>query len=426
METKANYTLIGAFTLAGFLGLLLFLMWFAKIELDRQFDYYDVDFREVSGLAIASDVRFAGLSVGQVVDMRLSPRRDGKVRVRIEVRQGTPVRTNSLASVESQGVTGVSNIGITAGTPNAPLLHEDDPDGVPLIRATRSVLQTLGDQGPEIIERLNLVAEQLTQLLGDENQTRVANILTNVERSSASLDRAIADISRATDSIASASANISAFGDRLDGLGTAATTTLSKADTALEQFTTTASHADTALNSATAALGEARGYIADDLRPMTRRLDQAAAALQTDLAALSNRAQVSMGRLDETLGSAGRAFDGADRLVNQDFGPITADLRDTMSRLGDAADQLATELPGITEGLKDAAGSADAAFTGLRDMLDRIRPPIQAFATQGLSQLTPLGQEMRGLVKNMNQLVTTLRRNPSQIFSGPNQPDFRR
>ena len=42
METRANFVLIGAFTILGFLGLLLFLMWFAKLEMDRQFAYYDI------------------------------------------------------------------------------------------------------------------------------------------------------------------------------------------------------------------------------------------------------------------------------------------------------------------------------------------------------------------------------------------------
>ena len=39
METKANYALIGAFMIEGFLGILGFMMWFAKLSLDRQFAY---------------------------------------------------------------------------------------------------------------------------------------------------------------------------------------------------------------------------------------------------------------------------------------------------------------------------------------------------------------------------------------------------
>ena len=50
METRANYVLIGAFALAGFFGILAFFLWFANIQLDRHFAYYDIDFFSVSVL----------------------------------------------------------------------------------------------------------------------------------------------------------------------------------------------------------------------------------------------------------------------------------------------------------------------------------------------------------------------------------------
>ena len=179
METKANFALIGAFTILGFLSLLAFLMWFAKLEMDRQFAYYDIYFTEVSGLGVSSEVTFAGLSVGKVVDMVLADDDNGVVRVRVEVDDDTFVRENSTASLEIQGVTGVANVAITSGTPSTPLLTRED-GRPPVIVGNVSVLQTLSNEGPQMISRLNTVAEQLTVLLGDENQTRVRHILANV------------------------------------------------------------------------------------------------------------------------------------------------------------------------------------------------------------------------------------------------------
>ena len=66
METRANYILVGAFTLAGLLGLVAFALWFAKVEVQRQFGYLDLRFASVSGLTRAAEVRFPGLPVGQV------------------------------------------------------------------------------------------------------------------------------------------------------------------------------------------------------------------------------------------------------------------------------------------------------------------------------------------------------------------------
>ena len=63
-----------------------------------------INFSSVSGLSNAADVRFAGFPVGSVVDIRLSPERDGTIRVRLEVDSETPVRTDSIATVESQDI----------------------------------------------------------------------------------------------------------------------------------------------------------------------------------------------------------------------------------------------------------------------------------------------------------------------------------
>ena len=419
METKANYALIGAFTIAGFLGILGFLMWFAKLEINRQFAYYDIHFTEVSGLGIASEVRFAGLTVGSVVAMDLAPDRAGPVRVRIEVAEDTPIRTDSRASLEAQGVTGVSNVFITAGTPNAPLLRDQDDEGIPEIRSSRSALQTLSDQGPQIIERLNVVAEQLPELLGEENQSRVHNILDNVERSSSNLDQAMADISAATEAIGQAAEGIAAFGGKLDGLS-------ETAGTALSNFSTAAETADGTLASATQTLDELRDYVSGDLRGLTQRLDQTAGALQENLSRLGTRAESSLDNLDRALDSGSRAFDQAAVMFSTDLGPIISDLHDTLGRVNSTLDSVADDIPQITAQLRQAATSAADAFASLQSVLDSAAAPVQSFTREALPQFARLSQEMRNLVGNIDQLVTTLRRNPSQILSGPRTPEFRR
>ena len=426
METRANFVLIGAFTILGFLGLLLFLMWFAKLEMDRQFAYYDIYFPEVSGLGVASTVTYAGLNVGQVVDKQLSDDANGAVRVRIEVEETTPVRTNSRASLEIQGVTGIANVSITAGAPDAPLLRVANPDSTPVIAANRSALQTLSDQGPEMIERLNTVAGQLNELLGTENQTRVRNILTNVERSSGNIDKALADISGATTAIADAAGDFTGFGDKLEVLSTTAETPLNK-------FTETAANADVTLASATSALDEARGYIAGDLKTLTVNLNETAGTLREELPPLTARLRTTLDNADplievakEALGSAARTFDGADRIINTEIGPVASDLRVTLGKANTAIDGVVADIPEISQSLRDAAASADSAFASLRSMMDGARGPVISFAREGLPKFSGLASDLRGLSNNINQLVSALRRNPSQILSGPKTPEFRR
>ena len=414
METKANYALIGAFILAGFLGLLAFLMWFARFEIDRQFDYYDVYFPEVSGLGIASQVRFAGLPVGQVVDMGLSQRGDGLVRVRLEIRRGTPVREDSTAALELQGVTGVANIGISAGTPSLPLLRDGGAD-IPEIPAARSALQTLGEEAPQMVERLNDVMLQLSRLLSEENRAKVDSILTNVERSTGNLDQAIADISAATGVVSDVADSLSVLGPRLDTLGGRADGTLQKAEDALTKITETAANLDRALESGARALDTLDGYVSDDLALLTARIGTTLDNLDPTLAGAP-----------DALAAAQRAFEGADRIVNTDLAPVIEDLRGTLAGLNQAVAQVNAELPAVTQRIASAAASADGAFGSLRGMVDSIRGPVQNFAQEGLPQFGMAGRDIRSLAQSVDQLVRSLGRNPSQILSGPRAPEFRR
>ena len=107
MEIRANYVLIGLFTLLGVLAGLGFFVWLAKLQIDRQYERYDVLFSSVSGLSTAAEVRFNGINVGQVTDIQLYDEDPSKVRVRIEVAAATPVKPDTRAQLESQGVTGV-------------------------------------------------------------------------------------------------------------------------------------------------------------------------------------------------------------------------------------------------------------------------------------------------------------------------------
>lgn len=415
METKANYALIGAFTLVGFLGILGFVLWFARLELDRQFAQYDVYFPEVSGLGPASDVRFAGLPVGRVVDMQLAPDQPMPVRVRLEVDLDTPIRSDSTAALEVQGVTGVALVAISAGSADAPLLRQAGGPAVPVIPSSRSALQTLSDEGPQIINRLGLVAEQLSQILGPDNQSRVAAILDNVERSSGNLDKALEDVAVATQAIAAAATGIGAMTAQMEGLG-------GRADRALDEVAQAAAQARTTLAAATGSLDEIDGFVSGDLAALAQELRQGAAGLS----GLTARGGTTLDRLDAGLDAGTRAFDAAEGVLTRDIAPATADLRATAAEVRRVLGTLADDLPDISASLREAAQSAAAAFGSLRGVMDGARAPVQTFAGEALPQITRLSRDMRVLVENMNELVATLRRNPAQLLTGPRTPEFRR
>lgn len=577
METRARYVLIGAFALAGFLGIVGFLLWFAQFELDRQFAYYDVRFTSVSGLSRASEVRFSGLPVGQVVEVRLSPDGDGTVLARLEVAGETPVRTDSIATIESMGVTGVSYVGITSGDPSSALLREEG--GVPEIEAGRSVLQTLTEDAPEIVSEALAVMQRISGILNEENQQKVQDILDNLAQSSGDLSGALDDFAVVSRTIASASLDIAGFTEQIEPVIGAIEGTLSNVDTALTSFTELSTRAVSSLDVVEAALAsgrvaldaaevfmtgelpvmvqdmtattlvlreqtellvtDARGMITeftaagsaatarlteaqstlqdvdvtiarlletldnvdeaatsfDDLisidgtalmaetREMIANADEAVNAIttaaETDLPAIvadirsatatANRVVADVGQQvsdaagriegladdasdamtqvtgtfananqtltainsalstgERTLDAAERAFAGADRVINEDIGEITSDLRQVMQRLDEAISQVSEDIPAITGDLRRAAETANTTLTQLGQIVSGSSAPITAFAATGLPQYTQLARETRNLISNLEKLTRQIERDPARFFLNRQSPEFRR
>jgi hypothetical protein len=107
METRANYLLVGSFVLIIFAGAILFILWLAKFQFDQQFTRYDIEFEgSVSGLKVGSSVELNGIPVGEVINIGIDPRDVEKVAVTVEVPADTPIREDTIASMQIQGITG--------------------------------------------------------------------------------------------------------------------------------------------------------------------------------------------------------------------------------------------------------------------------------------------------------------------------------
>lgn len=400
METRANYVLIGAFTLAGFVGLLGFALWFARVELDRQFAYYDVRFSSVSGLSRASDVRFAGLPVGQVVDVRLSPDGDGTVLVRLEVGRDTPVRVDSVATIESQGVTGVSYVGISAGERSQPLLTAEQ--GFPEITAGRSVLQTLSEDAPEIVTEALRVVRQIGDLLSDENAQRIQSILDNLESSSSDLGQALNDFAVVTSVVATASTDIANFTVQLEPAISAVTNTLAVLDTTMETFSALADRAKSSLDEGDAALVSGR-----------LALDAAAVFMTQELPLLMAELTATATTLRTTLDSVG----GATNETLAQFGvagvEATARLRQAETTLA-AADEMIARISATMETIEQAATSFDAMIEGdattlmaeTRAMIANADSAVTAISTVVEQQLPGIVADIRAATETAARVVT--------------------
>ena len=139
METKANYVLIGAFTLATAAALLLFGLWAAKYSSERSWQQYQVVFTEpVTGLTEGSSVQDNGIAVGTVQALDLDTRDPRRVVARLKLKAEIPVKVDTRAKLSITGLTGVPFIQLTGGSPGARTLASGDRDEIPVIQAEAS------------------------------------------------------------------------------------------------------------------------------------------------------------------------------------------------------------------------------------------------------------------------------------------------
>ncbi len=181
LETRASHIAVGAFVLVLVAGIAGFVVWIGKY---RQPDvvFFDIKFSgNVTGLQVDNIVRYRGIPVGRVKAVRIDPANPNLVLVTIEVVKGTPVRVDSVASLELQGITGVTYIQISGGSPVSQMLPQTRDKPYPLIAAQPSKLEELFEGAPALLAKLNQLADRLNLLLSDENARAISGTLANLE-----------------------------------------------------------------------------------------------------------------------------------------------------------------------------------------------------------------------------------------------------
>ena len=180
MEIRARFVLIGVFSLLSMVGILYGILWLSASPTDGEVDEYRIQFDySVSGLSVGNAVLFSGIRVGQVRAVKLSEIIPGKVEVIVQVRGDTPVRKDSVASLEMMGLTGASAVAITGGTAESPLVPLK-PGEIGTIPSARSPLQAVMIDVPNTVQGINSVLANLQRITGQENKEAISTILDSL------------------------------------------------------------------------------------------------------------------------------------------------------------------------------------------------------------------------------------------------------
>ncbi len=191
METRAHHFLIGVFAIGITLLTIIFLFWIGRFEFDRQYQIYDLKFEgSISGLSKAGDVLYNGIKVGEVIMIEIDEDNPKNVLVRIQVGRATPVKEDSYARLETQGLTGVAAIQIAGGDTKSNPLVAEEGQRYPVIKTKASVISELFTSAPQLVDKSNVVLARVAAFLSTDNERKFSETMGHLEKLTANLSKA--------------------------------------------------------------------------------------------------------------------------------------------------------------------------------------------------------------------------------------------
>lgn len=188
MQSRVSYAAVGLFVLllgAVFVGLGL---WLGADVSTTPISRYSVYFQEsVSGLNRNAPVKYRGVVVGSVETIELAPDDPEQVHLVIAVAARTPIKVDTRAKLDPQGVTGILHLELTDGTRESPRLLAEPGKPYPVIESIPSLITRLDQAVTAGLVTMDKLGAQLSQLLSEGNQASLSRTLENLERFSGAL-----------------------------------------------------------------------------------------------------------------------------------------------------------------------------------------------------------------------------------------------
>lgn len=219
MERKAHYALIGTFVLVSLTALLAFTAWLSDAQFDKKYDNYEISFRGgVQGLSEGTEVRFNGLKVGDITELRIDPNDNNSVIVDIQVESNTPVDFESIGRMEPLGLTGLNYIQIIPGGPNSRLIKNSTDKDPFRLKGEASRIDLLLGSGGTVMESSQAALARINAVMTPEAIMDFHEILNNLKvitnnfvdlkvdpeifnRTMQSIEQASSDVSLAADAV---------------------------------------------------------------------------------------------------------------------------------------------------------------------------------------------------------------------------------
>ncbi|HIW07420.1 MAG TPA: MCE family protein [Candidatus Ignatzschineria merdigallinarum] len=229
MEHKFNYTIVGMFVLGFIACLIALIIWLTNgFEKVNTIEYRVITNESVSGLSVNSPIDYRGVDVGKVASMELNHDDPRYVTIYLNIDVGTPIKNDTEAVLMSRGITGLVNVSLTGGTPEAGALLPSKADPIPTIKNGASLSRRLDEALNNVTHSLSELSKKMGLILTTENIDNLSNILSNTNTFTADLatvgdkinvltEKATGTIDTIQPQIKDAAQAFSSFADHLQG-----------------------------------------------------------------------------------------------------------------------------------------------------------------------------------------------------------------
>ena len=182
MEGKINYTAVGVFVIGLIVAGMMIFFWLELRKHNQTYDTYVVYLHEdVSGLSVDGAVRYNGVPVGFVKSIGLVPSNSQLVRVIVSIESETPINVSTVATLMSQGITGVDYLGLSSEQVDAPPLLLHPGEEYPVIPSKPSLLVQLSKVLPELANNISKLSNSISAVFDEKNRTAIAATLQNIQ-----------------------------------------------------------------------------------------------------------------------------------------------------------------------------------------------------------------------------------------------------
>lgn len=441
METRANYVIVGIFTLLAILSAFAFVYWSAAIGERGATTMLRVRIPgSASGLSRGSFVLFNGVKVGDVRRVYLDVTNPSFAIADTEIDELTPVTKSTEADIGLAGLTGQANIELKGANTNEPnLLAEAAAEGkVAEIVANPSAVTNLLQTAQGLFKRADVV---LKNLEGFTNDVRgpLTETVSNAQKFSEALARNSDSIDKFLASVGALSEELSGVSGKLDNTIKSAEGLLNSVDPAkvknivanIDTFTTSLGKQSDHLGDIVKGVNTAVGSFNDVAKQTNQTLSKVDGILTGVDPATVRKSLDNFSNASENASKA--ASDIAkvtDKLRGDDVNQIVTDAKQMMARLNQASVRVDGVLAkvdkllgsGEAEGVMGQASATLKSFKQVADTLNArlatILDNVSRFSGQGLRDVDSLVQDSRRSINRIEQAVTDLERNPQRIITG--------